>query len=319
MEMTRLKCGDDNDSVPKTEKDDEMPPDEHRCCHAAGKTWRCKSFRMNHGGGGAAADSVPKTKFCEKHYYGRFPYKKRQLMKTSGNGETRALKRGKKVTEEDETGGIQQTTSDGTADAIEEKGSAKFGTKKKNVKRTQRSGELKSLTKPVVETRASKRRKMAMEGDLLLDETTDTIIECGSANIRRKRKNVKRKKRSGELKSLTRAKNKIKCLELSLELERKKLECTKLQGKLAEVEETRNIAETERTPADATASWEKMFSYLESRFQGKDNGNSTMGCVESCISNLESLFLRMESKHSTMAGCVESRISKLELSSGDGE
>ncbi|XP_026446074.1 uncharacterized protein LOC113346784 isoform X1 [Papaver somniferum] len=241
MESTQKKSGDDvDDSVPKMEKDDEMPPDEHRCCQTAGGGWRCKNFRMNHG---AADDtSVPKSKFCEKHYYGK--------KKTSGNGETRALKRGKKVTEKGETGGIQQINCD--------------------------------------------------------DDTADPIIECGSANIWRKRKTVERTKRSGELESLTRAKEgvvelehyKIKCFELLLELERKNLECTKLQGKLAEVEETRKTAETEWEPADATASWEKMFS--------------TMGCVESGISNLESLFLRMESKYSTMAGCVESGISKLE-------
>ncbi|XP_026424506.1 uncharacterized protein LOC113320819 isoform X2 [Papaver somniferum] len=305
MEITQMKSGD---SVPKMEKDDEMPPDEQRCCQTGGGRWRCKNFRMNHGAA-ANDDSLPKTKLCENHYYGKFPYKKK---KTSGNGETRALERGKKVTGEGDT-----------ADAIEEGGTAKFGNKKKNVKRTERSGQLKSLTKPVVETRAAKRRKMVMEGDLLLGETSnqpatndncvsDTITESAGIRRKRKRKNVKRTKRSGELKSLTRAKDKIKCLELSLELERKKLECTKLQGKLAEKEETRKTAETERTPADATASWEKMFSYLESRFQRKDDGNSAMECVESRISNLESQFLRMESEHSTMAGCVESRISKLE-------
>ncbi|KAI3858660.1 hypothetical protein MKX03_027363, partial [Papaver bracteatum] len=111
MEMTQMKSGD---SVPKMDKDDdEMPPDEHRCCQTARKTWRCKNFRMNHGAAAADGTSVPKTNRCEKHYYGK--YKKQLLnMKTSGNTETRASKRGKKVIgEDDETGGIQQITCDG--------------------------------------------------------------------------------------------------------------------------------------------------------------------------------------------------------------
>ncbi|RZC86721.1 hypothetical protein C5167_030067 [Papaver somniferum] len=323
MERTQKKYGDDDDIVIKMEKD-EIPPDEHRCSQTGGigKAWRCKNFRMNHGASAAADDSVFKSRLCEKHYYYYEKYKKR-----SGNGETRASKRGKKVKEEDETRGIQQITcDDDTADAIVEGGSVKFGDKKKNVERTERSGKLKLLTKPVVETRASKLRMMITEGDRLVDETSnqqitcdddtaDTIIKCGSANIRRKRKNVERTKRSGELESLASAKEgvvglenlehyKTKCFELSLELERKK------------VEETRRTAEpeteTEWTPTDATASWEKMFSYLESRLQRKENGNSAMGSVESRISTLESLFLKTESKYSTMAGCVESHISKLQ-------
>ncbi|XP_026432886.1 uncharacterized protein LOC113330238 isoform X1 [Papaver somniferum] len=125
--------------------------------------------------------------------------------------------------------------------------------------------------------------------------------------------NVERAEKSGEPESLTGITEtaveseilehyKIKCVQLSVELENKKVEFAKLQGKLGEVEETRKTAatdESERTPADATECWRKMFSDLAER-------------MESRMLDLENIVLRMDNKISTMEGCVESRISKLE-------
>ncbi|XP_026423800.1 uncharacterized protein LOC113320044 isoform X2 [Papaver somniferum] len=210
---------------------------------------------------------------------------------------------------------------------------------------------LRGIREPVVETRAAKRRKMMVaEGDRFVDETSnqpatndncdsDTIIDGGSSDNERKRKYAERM--SGELESLAGSvvelesleHYKTKCIELSVELEKKKMElekkalelenmnadlekkkveCTKLQGKLADVEETRKTAatdETERTPADAT----ECLSYLQSQVHRKENENSTKAeCVEDRISNLESQVLRIESENSRKAACVESRISKLE-------
>ncbi|KAI3860836.1 hypothetical protein MKX03_002452, partial [Papaver bracteatum] len=105
----------------------EVPPDEERCCQTSNKgTWRCRNFRMGHGTS-AAADAtdgdvsvVPKTKFCEKHYYDYAGYyKKRQLLKmkkTRGDGEdavaeTRNSKRRKKVTEEEDDWSVDETES----------------------------------------------------------------------------------------------------------------------------------------------------------------------------------------------------------------
>ncbi|KAI3886772.1 hypothetical protein MKX03_018187, partial [Papaver bracteatum] len=100
-----------------------LPPDEQICCHANGMGWRCKKFRMSHG---AAADdpSVPKTKFCEKHYNYYSNYKKnyyKKKKKRSGDGagagcstlsnlveETKGSKREEKVTEEDDEADIQK-------------------------------------------------------------------------------------------------------------------------------------------------------------------------------------------------------------------
>ncbi|KAI3860843.1 hypothetical protein MKX03_002459 [Papaver bracteatum] len=125
------------------ENEKELPPDENRCCQTSNRgKWRCRNFRMGHGISAAATDyddnSVfPKTKFCEKHYYDYAKYYKNKLlkMKKNGNGEgavagssatgspieTRASKRRKKVTEEDdrsvdETGGIQPDTCDDTCE-----------------------------------------------------------------------------------------------------------------------------------------------------------------------------------------------------------
>ncbi|XP_026423432.1 uncharacterized protein LOC113319384 [Papaver somniferum] len=239
-----------------------LPPDEQICCLTNGMGWRCKKFRMSYG---AAADdaSVPKTKFCEKHYnyyssYNKNYYKKK---KTSGDGEgagagcttatgpveeTNCSKPGEKVTEEDDDAEIQKLGS--AADRI--------GRKSENVERAEKSGEPESF------------KGMG-----------ETVVE---------------------LESLEHYKS--KCFQLSVELEKKKVECTTIQGKLAEVEETRKTAatnESERTPADATECWRKMFSDLT-------------GWVESRISDLENIILRMDNKVSTMEGCVESRILKLE-------
>ncbi|KAI3860840.1 hypothetical protein MKX03_002456, partial [Papaver bracteatum] len=58
-----------------------LPPDEQRCCVkggglAYGGRWRCKNFRMGYGAA-ANDDSVPKTRYCEKHYIRRENIKKR--------------------------------------------------------------------------------------------------------------------------------------------------------------------------------------------------------------------------------------------------
>ncbi|KAI3860852.1 hypothetical protein MKX03_002468 [Papaver bracteatum] len=112
-------------------------PDEQYCCQTAGKAWRCKNFRMGHGAAGDDA-SVPKTKYCEKHYNSQARYRKKFLQKRNGDSggidagcstatgpvEIRRSKRRKTATEEDETGEIQPATIDNTC-------SAKIGTKRK--------------------------------------------------------------------------------------------------------------------------------------------------------------------------------------------
>ncbi|KAI3860839.1 hypothetical protein MKX03_002455, partial [Papaver bracteatum] len=87
-----------------------VPPDEQRCCLAASSGWRCKNFRMSHG----ASDghySVPKTKYCEKHYnyYANY-HKNLKKKKRSGDGEeTKGSKRRKKkITEEGDETEIQK-------------------------------------------------------------------------------------------------------------------------------------------------------------------------------------------------------------------
>ncbi|MCL7048325.1 hypothetical protein MKW94_000082, partial [Papaver nudicaule] len=130
--------------------------------------------------------------------------------------------------------------------------SASIGKKRKNVERTERSREPKSLTKSreaVYETgnhsNCSKRRKMVtfveetrIQPEPPTNDTydSDTIINGGSASIRTKRKNVQRTEGSREpvveLESLEHYKR--KCIDLSVELGKKKEECTILQGKLVE-------------------------------------------------------------------------------------
>lgn len=94
-----------------------LPPDGQRCCQTNGSL-RCKNFRMSH----CAADgSVPKTKFCEKHYNYAKAYKMKKLLKknTSADGDQDAGSRGlkrrrKKVPGKDDETEIQQgaTTDD---------------------------------------------------------------------------------------------------------------------------------------------------------------------------------------------------------------
>ncbi|XP_026421270.1 uncharacterized protein LOC113317363 isoform X2 [Papaver somniferum] len=143
------------------------------------------------------------------------------------------------------------------------------------------------------------------------DTSSDRIVEGGSANTGTKREKIKRMESSKEPKSLTRIREpvvgleslehyKSKCFELSVELEKKKVECTELQGKLAEVETRKTAAkdEIERTPEDATEHWRKMYSDLESRVLRIENQ------LESRVSNLESLVLR-NGKGSSILRCVE--------------
>ncbi|RZC47938.1 hypothetical protein C5167_040889, partial [Papaver somniferum] len=87
-----------------------------------------------------------------------------------------------------------------------------------------------------------------------------------------------------------------------MELEKKKVECTELQGELTEVEETRmSTAEEE----NAIEFWRKKCSYLESEI-----GNSTMGCVESRVCNLVSLDPR-NGKESSILRCQELSYSEM--------
>ncbi|XP_026423407.1 uncharacterized protein LOC113319348 [Papaver somniferum] len=261
----------------KNEKEIEnkkLPPDDQICSFIGdGGKWRCKNFRMSHG----AADDprVPDTKFCEKHYNYYSSYNKTyyyKKKKRSGDGQ-------------------------GAGFSI--------------------------ATGPIEETKGSKRReKVTEEGDETEIQKLGASGDNTSDRIGRKRENAERTERSGDLEALTGIKEptvelknlehyKRKSFQLSVELEKKKVECTTLQGKLAEVEETRktSVADgTYRTPTDATECWRKLFSDLT-------------GWVESRISDLENIVLRMDNKISTMEGCVESRISKLEslvLRSGKG-
>ncbi|XP_026432650.1 uncharacterized protein LOC113330010 [Papaver somniferum] len=283
-----------------------LPSDEHRCCLNNGMGWRCKNFRFGHGPNGADSHdaSIPNTKFCEKHYNS---FKKKNNGSGAGSSsatarETRASRRRKTVSSEEEyetETETQEDTSDDNCDAI-------------------------------------------VEADRSLDETQqdtsddnfDAIEEGGSAET--EGGDIETIEGSGELESLRITREplvevesleqyKSMCLQLSVELEKKKVECTTLQGKLVEVETRKTAAadETEPTPADETKCWKKMFSDLESRVLRIENVNptianiksqlrkSSVGCLESRVLKLEDLVLRMEDKISTM-GCSESRISKLE-------
>ncbi|XP_026432867.1 uncharacterized protein LOC113330222 isoform X2 [Papaver somniferum] len=253
----------------KEEMEMKLLPDEHFCSHTSG-IYRCGNFSMSHGA--AAEDpSVPKSRFCEKHYnyysnyYNNLKKKKKLFKNTSRDGEgagtgigpieprdSNCSKSRKKIMEEHDrsldVAGIQPAASGDFSDRI--------GRTMENVERAEKSGEPESLT-----------------GNM------ETVVESESLEH-----------------------HKSKCFELSVEFEKRKVECTKLQGKLAEVEEIRKTAaadETQRTHADAFECWRKMFSDLAES-------------MESRILDLENIVLRMDNKLSTMEGYVESRISKLE-------
>ncbi|XP_026438865.1 uncharacterized protein LOC113337395 [Papaver somniferum] len=122
--------------------------------------WRCKNFRI-------------KTKnYCQQHCTSIFQHNKNRLMmmkkkknsvshfskrkKNSGSDFSKKRPRKRQLTDQPSTS--NPTTS---SDIIVGAGSVKIGAKRKKVERM--SGELKSLT-GIRETRASKRRKMLMEG-----------------------------------------------------------------------------------------------------------------------------------------------------------
>ncbi|KAI3836338.1 hypothetical protein MKX03_020826 [Papaver bracteatum] len=178
-----------------------IPPDEERCCRNDGMIWRCKNFRM-------------KTKnYCQQHCTSIFQHNKIRLMKKkkkkkSGSdfskrvAETRDSNRFKRPGKRHLTD--QPSTSNPTtsSDRIVGAGSVKTGAKRKRVDTL--SGELKSLT-GTRETRASKRRKMLMEGGETSNQPatngnfeSDGIVEGGPPKIGTKRKNVERTKGSGE-------------------------------------------------------------------------------------------------------------------------
>ncbi|RZC86828.1 hypothetical protein C5167_030176 [Papaver somniferum] len=75
----------------KEEMEMKLLPDEHFCSHTSG-IYRCGNFSMSHGA--AAEDpSVPKSRFCEKHYnyysnyYNNLKKKKKLFKNTSRDGE----------------------------------------------------------------------------------------------------------------------------------------------------------------------------------------------------------------------------------------
>ncbi|XP_026423804.1 uncharacterized protein LOC113320080 [Papaver somniferum] len=213
-----------------------LHPDEQYCCQT-GKGWRCKNFRMSHG----ADASVPKTNYCEKHYNYYAEYEKNlKKKKRSGGG--------------------------GGADA-----------------------GCSTATGPV-EIRRSKRRKTATEEDetgeiqpATSDDTSNTIIEDGgSPKIGEKRKTVEKMERTGDLKSLTKIGEpvvvleslehyKSKCFELTLELEKQKMELEKknveLEKQKLELEKKNAELETKKTAAEdenAVKYWRNKCSDLES-------------------------------------------------------
>ncbi|XP_026428017.1 ERC protein 2-like [Papaver somniferum] len=314
-----------------------IPPDEERCCRNDRVIWRYK--RRRH-----ATDD---TKYCEKHIL---------LSKiTSSSGDTRdsnCLKRPKKRQLTD-----QPSTSNPTTTCCAR--SAKIGAKRKKVERI--SGQLKSPT-GIRETRASKRRRMVSEGDgtsnqPATNDNWESDRRGDSAKIRAKRKKVRRTERSGELKSSTEISElvvelekmdhcKTKCIELSVELEKKaleleqkelelekikvekkvelekkdlelekmevelekmkvelvkkKVECTKLQAELAEAETRRTAARDE----DASKYWKNKCSDLESLVMRMEIEYLTMRCEASRLTNLESLVLRNVNE-SSLLRCEE--------------
>ncbi|KAI3891478.1 hypothetical protein MKX03_037127, partial [Papaver bracteatum] len=182
-----------------------LPPDEERCCRNDGMIWRCKKFRM-------------KTKnYCQQHnafnvQHSKDIMMKRKMKKKSGAdfskrvAETRDSNRFKRPGKRQLTVTDQPSTSNPTtsSDRIAGAGSVKIGAKRKRVVDTAMSGELKSLT-GTRETRASKRRKMLMEGGESSNQPatndnieSDGIVEGVPPKIGKKRKNVERTKGSGE-------------------------------------------------------------------------------------------------------------------------
>lgn len=93
-----------------------------------------------------------------------------------------------------------------------------------------------------------------------------------------------------------------------MELEKKKMECIKLQAELVDVKARKNAAKdgTEWALEDAPEYWRKMFFGLENRVLRIENENSTMRCVESRLSSLESLVLR-NGKGNSKLRCVDLR------------
>ncbi|RZC58642.1 hypothetical protein C5167_005945 [Papaver somniferum] len=156
-----------------------IAPDEQRCCRTDNVKWRCKNFRMGSSGGGAADDSSAlDNKYCEKHYnYYVAIQTKKKLKKKSGDDEadsdietrdSKCLKwQKKRLAEEDDRTGVQPPTNHTCdSDRIIEGSSAKIGTKRKKVKRTETSGELKSLAEirePVVESESLELQKKKVE------------------------------------------------------------------------------------------------------------------------------------------------------------
>ncbi|XP_026424489.1 uncharacterized protein LOC113320804 isoform X2 [Papaver somniferum] len=279
----------------KMDKDKEMklPPDEQRCCLKANNgRYRCKNFRMGHGA--ADDDSVLKSKHCEQHYNYYANYSQMLKKKRSGNGEASLIPSNKMKLPPDEqrcrhTNGARCRCknfkmSHGAADNDASAPKTKYCEKHDNY---------------YAEHYKNLKKKRNVEGD-------------GAAGpIRRKRKIVERSEGFEEPEPVVEFESienyKSKCFELSSELEKKKVECIKLQGELADVKTRKNAAkddETEWAPEDATGYWRKMFLGLENRVLRIENENSTMRCVESRVSDLERL-VRRNGKGDSKLRCVE--------------
>ncbi|RZC47883.1 hypothetical protein C5167_040829 [Papaver somniferum] len=169
-----------------------------------------------------------------------------------------------------------------------------------------------TATGPIQETNCSKRgEKVTGEDDEAEIQKLRAAGDNTSDRIGRKRENVERAEKSGqpesfkgigetvvELESLEHYKS--KCFQLSVELEKKKVECTTLQGKLL------GVVETRKTFEDAAEYWRKMYSGLESRVLRVENENSTMRCF---FSNLEGILPR-HGKESSILRCEELRNSE---------
>lgn len=208
------------------EKNKLLPPDEQRCCLTNGSTWRCKKARMCH----AAVDdeTFPKTIYCEKHhnlrakYYENLKEEEEEMEKklppdehgcSQTNGSTlrcrnfrkrswgresaycsatgprkcRGSKRRRKVTEEDdrtlditEADTIKKRSGDGEAAGCSATGPTEYrGLKWRRKKVTEEDNRSFDVTG-------------SMQPATSDDDTSVTISEGRTGNIRRKRKNVGR-------------------------------------------------------------------------------------------------------------------------------
>ncbi|XP_026423794.1 uncharacterized protein LOC113319966 [Papaver somniferum] len=261
-----------------------IPPDEERCCRNDGVKWRCRNFRIN-----------TDTTYCEKHYkyYSEQRRNKKKLKMRGGDDkgddsgpeiettDSNCSKRRRLMEEDDMTGGIP-TTNDTSADRIVEGGTAKIGTKRKNVQREKGSREIKSFMKtkkPVVELNSPEQYNNKCSE--LSEELEKKQVDLEKMELELEKMKLELEKKKVDLE-----KKNVVIEKMKMELEKKNVEGTKLRG---ELEETRKTAAAKYD--DATDYWKKKCSDLESVVLKMENEKSTMKSVESRISNLESLVL----------------------------